>query len=162
VHVHKGSILQEKLPGLRDSLVILQPTQLQKSLFDELRQDITRYHFNLLNHLKCDYLKSLISVHPSLLLKCGEEGFPSERDKLKGLNYEAGVKTNFLVELIRLSKALNEKVLVFSQYLEPLTFVMDQLKFHFNWSEGNEVLYTRIWNDIPHSGFSTSFHIPVA
>ncbi|XP_059444833.1 SNF2 domain-containing protein CLASSY 4-like [Corylus avellana] len=138
VHVHKGSILQEKLPGLRDSLVILQPTQLQKSLFGELHQHITRDH---LNHFKSDFLNSLISVHPSLLLKCGEAGFPSERDKLEGLNHEAGVKTNFLLELIRLSNALNEKVLVFSQYLEPLTFVMDRLKFHFNWTEGNEVLY---------------------
>ncbi|XP_040989512.1 SNF2 domain-containing protein CLASSY 4-like [Juglans microcarpa x Juglans regia] len=135
VHVHKGSILQEKLPGLRDSVVILQPAQLQKSLFDEL------CHHALTNHFKFEYYESLISVHPSLLLKCGEEKFPSDRVKLERLNPDAGVKTKFLMELIRLSEAMNEKVLVFSQYLDPLIFVMDQLKSHFNWTEGNEVLY---------------------
>ncbi|KAG2680111.1 hypothetical protein I3760_11G083300 [Carya illinoinensis] len=141
VHVHKGSILQEKLPGLRDSVVILKPAQLQKSLFDELS------HYAKGNHFKFEHYESLISVHPSILLKCGGKEFPSDRDKLGGLNPEAGVKTKFLMELIQLSEAMSEKVLVFSQYLRPLTFVMNQLKSHFNWTEGNEVLYINGKND---------------
>uniref|UniRef100_A0A2N9IDF5 Helicase C-terminal domain-containing protein n=1 Tax=Fagus sylvatica TaxID=28930 RepID=A0A2N9IDF5_FAGSY len=137
VHVHKGSILQEQLPGLRDSVVKLQPSQLQKSLFQELSDHIQGQR----RHFKLDYYESLISVHPSLLLKSGEENFPSDKHKLEGLNLEAGVKTKFLMELIRLTEAAHEKVLVFSQYLEPLSFIMDQFKSHFNWNEGKEMLY---------------------
>ncbi|XP_050290380.1 SNF2 domain-containing protein CLASSY 3-like [Quercus robur] len=140
VHVHKGSILQEKLPGLRDSLVILHPTQLQKSLLQDLKND----YGTTKNHLKYDHYKSLISVHPSLLLKCGKEEFPSNKQKKLErlrLNAEVGVKTKFLIEFIRLSMALKEKVLVFSQHLEPLSLIMDQLQSHFGWTEGNEVLY---------------------
>ena len=135
VHVHKGFILQEKLPGLRDSLVILQPSQLQKSLFEELRDHFVRSNF------KFDHYESLISLHPSLLLQCGDDSFPSDKHKLEKSNLEAGVKAKFLIELIRLSEAVNEKVLVFSQFLEPLAFIKDQLKYHFNWNEGKEMLY---------------------
>ncbi|KAK7841144.1 SNF2 domain-containing protein CLASSY 4 [Quercus suber] len=135
VHVHKGFILQEKLPGLRDSLVILQPSQLQKSLFEELRDHFVRSNF------KFDHYESLISLHPSLLLQCVDDSFPSDKHKLEKSNLEAGVKAKFLIELIRLSEAVNEKVLVFSQFLEPLAFIKDQLKYHFNWNEGKEMLY---------------------
>ena len=37
VHVLKGTILQEKLPGLRESLVILESVGLQKRLLDALQ-----------------------------------------------------------------------------------------------------------------------------
>ncbi|KAK7859922.1 snf2 domain-containing protein classy 3 [Quercus suber] len=140
VVLDEGSILQEKLPGLRDSLVILHPTQLQKSLLQDLKND----YGTTKNHLKYDHYKSLISVHPSLLLKCGKEEFPSNKQKKLErlrLNAEVGVKTKFLIEFIRLSMALKEKVLVFSQHLEPLSLIMDQLQSHFGWIEGNEVLY---------------------
>ncbi|KAB1201065.1 SNF2 domain-containing protein CLASSY 3 [Morella rubra] len=135
VHVYEGSILQEKIPGLRDSVVILQPSELQKSLFHELSRYMSRHDFNF------EYWESLISVHPSLSLKHSKAEFPSDREKLKRLNPEAGVKLQFLMELIRLSEAMNEKVLVFSQYLLSLDLVRDQLKCHLNLTEGNEVLY---------------------
>lgn len=55
VHVHKGTILEENLPGLRDALVVLNPTDLQKSLIEI---------FQGRNVFKRDHLASLISVHP--------------------------------------------------------------------------------------------------
>ncbi|KAK9266943.1 hypothetical protein L1049_027202 [Liquidambar formosana] len=133
VHVHKGTILQENLPGLRDSLVFLQPAPFQKRLLEGIQG--TRNPFEL------GYFVSLISVHPSLFPECclsEKEEFSVDKDKLKKLrlNPDAGVKTKFLIELIRLCETMKEKVLVFSQYLDPLTFIRDLLE-----SQGKKVLY---------------------
>ncbi|KAF6167400.1 hypothetical protein GIB67_004518 [Kingdonia uniflora] len=56
------------------------------------------------------------------------------------LNPNEGVKTRFLMELIRLSQTLNKKVLVFSQFIDPFILIKDQLQSLFNWTEGKEVL----------------------
>ncbi|XP_057487512.1 SNF2 domain-containing protein CLASSY 4-like [Actinidia eriantha] len=138
VHVHKGTILKESLPGLRDSVVVLRPTCLQKALIEVIR--------GRKSQLELDYLMSLISVHPSLLLSCclsEKEELSVDKRLLETLkcNPEAGIKTKFLMELIWLSGALKEKVLIFSQYIDPLTLIKEQLKSHFKWTEGNEVLY---------------------
>ncbi|KAL6985862.1 hypothetical protein U1Q18_019235 [Sarracenia purpurea var. burkii] len=138
VHVHKGSILKESLPGLRETLVVLQPTDLQKTMIEIIA--------GRKNQLELEYLVSLISVHPSLVLSCcllGKNELSLDKDKLKILKSspEAGVKTKFLMELLRLSGALKEKVLVFSQYIDPLMFIRELLKSHFDWTEGKEVLY---------------------
>nr|XP_027122233.1 SNF2 domain-containing protein CLASSY 4-like [Coffea arabica] len=39
VHVHKGSILEESLPGLKDTLVILRPTDEQKGILQLISDD---------------------------------------------------------------------------------------------------------------------------
>ncbi|XP_059668799.1 SNF2 domain-containing protein CLASSY 3-like [Cornus florida] len=134
VHVHKGYILQERLPGLRHSVVVLKPTPLQKTLLEDLQG---------IKKLERGYFVSLISVHPSLVPKCcfseTKESFVVKNEL--EFHPDDGVKTKFLMELIRLSGALNEKVLVFSQYIDPLAFIMNQLKSHFDWTEGKEVLY---------------------
>ncbi|OMO77484.1 SNF2-related protein [Corchorus olitorius] len=145
VHVHKGTILQSSLPGLRHSVVVLQPSDLQKKILDRLKQ--TQKFFAL------DYYEALVSIHPSVLqqseIKKDKEIVSPivrsivsmddlERIRLKP---DEGVKTKFLKELIRLSLALNEKVIVFSQFLEPLNLIMDQLRLFFNWKEGEEILY---------------------
>ncbi|XP_021670414.2 SNF2 domain-containing protein CLASSY 4 isoform X2 [Hevea brasiliensis] len=138
VHVHKGNILQQRLPGLRDAMIILQPPYLQKSLLDKIEQKE-----NLRTSFDLEYLVSLVSVHPSLLLKHSfnleEFGGRGMLEKLR-LNPDVGVKTKFLIELIRLSGAISEKVLVFSQYLHPLTFICKLLESRFNWIEGKEIL----------------------
>ncbi|XP_047314485.1 SNF2 domain-containing protein CLASSY 4-like [Impatiens glandulifera] len=137
-HVYKGDILKESLPGLRDSLVVLKPTELQNSILNVI--------LKMKNGLEREHCVSLTSVHPSLLIHSQlseKEEFSlymSQLDDLKK-NPEAGVKTMFLIELIRLSESLNEKVLIFSQYIHPLTLIMDQLKSYFGWSEGKEILY---------------------
>ncbi|KAK2967740.1 hypothetical protein RJ640_012966, partial [Escallonia rubra] len=144
VHIYKGTILDKLLHGCKKALVVLKPTDLQKSLTESIQ---TR------NFLERDRMVSLISVHPSLLLQCyspEDEGFSAywgECEQLK-LDHRGGVKTKFLIELIRLCGALKEKVLVFSQYLDPLAFLMKQLKACFNWTEGREVLYIDGQHDI--------------
>ncbi|KAJ9549802.1 hypothetical protein OSB04_022345 [Centaurea solstitialis] len=135
VHVHKGTILQERLPGLRDALVVLKPTTLQQKILGRMGGGTKL-------SLENDHMMSLVSVHPSLL----SEDVPHSDGLRKVFKmYEkdprAGVKTHFLFELIKLSGALNEKVLVFSQYIKPLGFIMELLKKKFQWVEGRECLY---------------------
>ncbi|XP_057514047.1 SNF2 domain-containing protein CLASSY 4-like [Actinidia eriantha] len=136
VHVHKGAILKESLPGLRDSMVILHPTDLQKDLIEVIQARK--------NQLELDCALSLVSVHPSLLLgSCLAKELSFDRKKLEMLRSDAkaGVKTKFLMELIRLSMALKEKVLVFSQFIDSLSLVREQLISNFHWTEGRELLY---------------------
>lgn len=136
VHVYKGTILKEKLPGLRQTVIVLSPTELQKDLLEVVQNR---------NFFKRQHLQSLISVHPSLFSDdlSEKEALPVRRDELRKLrlNPNAGVKTKFLTELIRLSWALKERVLIFSQFLKPLKFIMKQLGDHFHWTEGKEILY---------------------
>ncbi|XP_076881436.1 SNF2 domain-containing protein CLASSY 4-like [Bidens hawaiensis] len=135
VHVHKGTILQERLPGLRDALVVLKPTRTQNSLMLKMGGSKAT--------LKTDCLMSSISVHPSLLSKDSPictEGFHKMLNNFKN-DPKAGVKTEFLIELIKLCDAHNEKVLVFSQYIRPLVFIMELLNANFRWVEGRECLY---------------------
>uniref|UniRef100_A0A803LUB3 Uncharacterized protein n=1 Tax=Chenopodium quinoa TaxID=63459 RepID=A0A803LUB3_CHEQI len=133
VHVHKGEILRKTLRGFFHSVLLLKPSELQKTYIQKL--DVFK------SGLSLDYLVSIVSVHPSLLYKC--EQVPAFVDKELLEKHEAdldvGVKIKFLFELIKLSKG--EKVQVFSQYLNPLTLIGDLLKLHFNWTEGNEFLF---------------------
>ncbi|XP_027362629.1 SNF2 domain-containing protein CLASSY 3-like [Abrus precatorius] len=131
VHVHRGTILQESLPGLRKLVVILKPTQLQK----EILEDIQKQRKSSLNVLKLEYLESVTAVHPALYDL--SEGKKLNRNRL---NPDDGVKTKFLIELIRVSELVKEKVLVFSEHIDPLKLVASQLKYHFGWTEGVEVL----------------------
>ncbi|KAG8384948.1 hypothetical protein BUALT_Bualt04G0171200 [Buddleja alternifolia] len=133
VHVHKGSILQKTLPGIKDCLVLLKPTDLQKKLLE----NITRVD----KFLEQVYLASLISVHPALVSDKPE--FSDHKRKLKQIESDpnAGVKTRFLIELIKLSNRLNEKVLIFSQFIDPLLHIKQMLKSNFSWNEGREVIY---------------------
>ncbi|KAI5678446.1 hypothetical protein M9H77_09396 [Catharanthus roseus] len=131
VHVHKGTMLQESLPGLSDTLVVLTPTDLQKKLLERISENV----------FEKVHLVSLISTHPSLVAE--HEVFSDHKSMLEELKIspEAGVKTQFVIELVRLSKAWGEKVLIFSEYIDPLNFLMKQLASHFSWEEGKEVLY---------------------
>lgn len=134
-HVYKGNILIDTLPGLRDSVVVLKPLELQTAILE------------ITLAIKNGHCVSLISVHPSLLLhsqlveKPGLAAYKPQLEALK-LNPQVAVKTKFLIELIRLSQALNERVLVFSQYTHPLALIRDQLKSHFGWCDpGKEIMY---------------------
>ncbi|KAL5728997.1 hypothetical protein ACHQM5_002011 [Ranunculus cassubicifolius] len=164
VHVHKGSILKDSLPGLRDCVVLLDPPPLQMKLIEEVQK--------IQNPFELEHSVCLVSIHPSLLVNCGEAkkkiGRPKKGEqsleemklgelkldelaakgvRLDEITAEAfkmdpvqGVKTRFLMELLRLSDALNEKVLVFCQFMHPFFLIKQQLQRHFNWTEGEEVL----------------------
>ncbi|TYJ35904.1 hypothetical protein E1A91_A05G270400v1 [Gossypium mustelinum] len=142
VHVHNGRILQTTLPGLRHSVVVLRPSDLQNRILERVKE--TK------NALLRDYYVSLISTHPSLLQQLSNKEDIKEKvscivsmDMLERIRLkpDKGVKTKFLMELLKLSGALGEKVLVFSQYLEPLNLIVDQIKDFFKWKEMEEILY---------------------
>lgn len=141
VHVHNGSVLQERLPGLRSTLVYLKPTSLQKKLLSVIPQK---------KFLEEDNFMTRISVHPSLAKDLPDfSEYRSEVENLE-LNPNAGVKTEFLFALIRLSVSHGEKVIVFSQYIAPMDLIKKQLKSVFDWVEGREVLHMDGEIDVHH------------
>lgn len=133
VHVHKGTILKESLPGLRHTLVFLHPTECQKILLKSVWKEV--------NFLRKNRMISLVSVHPAI--DGVMEGYPGHRSKLEEIksDVDAGVKTRFLMKLIHLCDALGERVLVFSQFIDSLVFIKEQLVSNFPWNAGREVLY---------------------
>lgn len=133
VHVHKGTILQESLPGLRHTLVFLHPTKWQKTLLETSSKE--RSIFRRIR------LVSLVSVHPSLKAAMRRNSAHKSEPKQIKSDADAGVKTKFLLKLIWLADALDERVLVFSQFIDPLVFIKEQIKSNFSWNEGRELLY---------------------
>ncbi|WJX75977.1 hypothetical protein P8452_59451 [Trifolium repens] len=138
VHVHKGDILQKKLPGLKNCVLRLKP--------DSFHQQILENFDSSQNALIFENNQTMVSVHPSLFLECTlseHEESSVDKDRLEKLrlNHKAGVKTRFLVEFVSLCAAANEKVLVFSQYLRPLHLIIEQLKSALKWTEDEEIMY---------------------
>ncbi|KAM3331058.1 hypothetical protein ACQJBY_027250 [Aegilops geniculata] len=137
VHIHNGDILQKSLPGLRESVVILNPLPRQKEIIAMMEESAGK------GFLDAEYKISLASIHPFLVTSTKlSDTEASVVDKMKSvrLNPCEGVKTWFVFEIIRLCEALKERVLVFSQYLEPLALIMDQLTTELDWTEGKEIL----------------------
>jgi len=139
VHIHSGKFLQKSLSGLRESVVILNPLPYQKEVIASMEKTVATMG------LDAEYKISIASIHPSLLASAKlseEEESILDIPKLKSLRSSPseGVKTRFVLEIVRLCEALNERVLVFSQYLRPLSMIMEQLKEKFNWAEGKEIL----------------------
>jgi DNA repair and recombination protein RAD54 and RAD54-like protein len=139
VHVYKGEILKS-LPGIRECVIILNPEQIQGELIQKLGQAKNTNTFDR----ECKI--SLASIHPYLLTftkLTKRETSLLEMVELNGLCDDpyAGVKTKFVIELIRLlnSNSLEERVLIFSQYRKPLELIMEQLMSMFHWTEGSEV-----------------------
>ncbi|KAK6119195.1 hypothetical protein DH2020_047069 [Rehmannia glutinosa] len=105
VHVHKGTILKESLPGLRDTLVFLHPTELQKNLLEASTK--TRNIFHRVREV------SLVSVHPSLMLtKKLSPDLKSELEEIEK-DIDAGIKSRFSWkegrELLYMDGQLDEK-----------------------------------------------------
>ncbi|KAJ0105197.1 hypothetical protein Patl1_18333 [Pistacia atlantica] len=116
VHIHKGTVLKESLPGLKHSLVVLQPDDFQKSLLEGVKRSYRQQSGGFQrskSFLTLDHIVSVTSVHPSLLPEqCyEEEEFVVHKVKLEKLrlNAEAGIKTKFFMMLLKLSAAMNEK-----------------------------------------------------
>ncbi|KAL1535123.1 hypothetical protein AAHA92_31211 [Salvia divinorum] len=129
VHVHKGTVLEEKLPGLRHTLVFLHPTKSQQLLLEKACKE---------EMFKMVRMVSLISVHPSINAVVKE--YFTRREEI-ATDIDAGVKARFLLKLIHFADALGERVLIFSQFLDSLVFIKEQLESIYSWNEGREVVY---------------------
>lgn len=138
VHIHNGNILRT-LPGLRESVIILKPLPLQKSIIKKVE------NIGSGNNFEHEYVISLASTHPSLVTAINmseEEASLIDKPmlaKVRSNPYE-GVKTRFVIEVVRLSEALREKVLIFSQFIQPLELIKEHLRKFFKWREGKEIL----------------------
>ncbi|KAH0765424.1 hypothetical protein KY285_001295 [Solanum tuberosum] len=135
VHRCGENVKKESLPGIRDTVIHLKPTDLQKKLLKRIPENPgSFYNQNAV---------SLISVHPSLVANRSEFSDLESQLKERGcrLDPNAGVKMKFAVELIRLCDGLNERVIIFSQLLDPLKLIKEQLNSLFNWTIGREILY---------------------
>ncbi|CAN4080798.1 unnamed protein product [Withania somnifera] len=135
VHKCSENVKKVSLPGIRDTVIHLKPTGMQKELFKRIPEN-----------LGCFYeqnLVSLISVHPSLVANRKE--FSELEGQLKNRRYrldpDIGVKMKFVVELIRLCGGPKERVIIFSQLLDPLNLIKEQLNSLFGWTLGREILY---------------------
>ncbi|CAD6243220.1 unnamed protein product [Miscanthus lutarioriparius] len=162
-----GTLFQNNFEELYNTLRLVRPkdadtvhleTDEGKDFWSSLRlNDITKANINekeviasmekavATMGLDAEYKISIASIHPSLLASAKlseEEESILDIPKLKSLRSSPseGVKTRFVLEIVRLCEALNERVLVFSQYLGPLSMIMEQLKEKFNWAEGKEIL----------------------
>ncbi|KAL6842696.1 hypothetical protein ACP4OV_027540 [Aristida adscensionis] len=136
VHSHSSEFLENSLPGLRESVVILNPLPYQKEIITSIEKTVG---------IDADYKISLASVHPWLITLAklsNKETSSINKTKLESLRScpSEGVKTRFVLEPVHLCEMLKERVLVFIQYLEPLYLLMEQLKKHFNWTDGKEIL----------------------
>jgi DNA repair and recombination RAD54-like protein len=139
VHIYNGEILQKSLPGLRESVVILNPLPRQKEMIAMMEKSETNGNLDL------EYKVSLASIHPSLAtrMKKLSDEVTSSLDKPSlerlRLNPCEGVKARFVYEIVRRCHK-TERVLVFSQYLEPLDLIMEQLSTKFPWTKDKEIL----------------------
>lgn len=138
VHIHTGNILRT-LPGLRECVIILSPSSYQKDVIKKVESIGTGCNF------ETEYNISLASIHPSLvaaLKLTEEEALLVDKQQLEKyrLNPNEGVKTKFVIEVVRLCEALKEKVLIFSQFIEPLLLIRTHLIKLFQWREGTEIL----------------------
>ncbi|TVU19259.1 hypothetical protein EJB05_35398, partial [Eragrostis curvula] len=138
VHIHNGNILRT-LPGLRESVIILKPGPLQKNIIRKVE------NIGSGNNFEHEYVISLASTHPSLVTAINmsdEEAALIDKSMLERLrsNPYEGVKTRFVIEVVRLCEALREKVLIFSQFIQPLELIKEHLRKFFKWREGKEIL----------------------
>ncbi|EAY97928.1 hypothetical protein OsI_19844 [Oryza sativa Indica Group] len=138
VHIHNGTILRT-LPGLRECVIVLKPLPLQKSIIRKVE------NVGSGNNFEHEYVISLASTHPSLVNAINmteEEASLIDKPMLERLrsNPYEGVKTRFVMEVVRLCEALKEKVLIFSQFIQPLELIKEHLRKIFKWREGKEIL----------------------
>ncbi|KAH0784348.1 hypothetical protein KY290_003946 [Solanum tuberosum] len=135
VHKCSENVKKVSLPGIRDTVIHLKPTDLQKELLRRIPENPSSFYEQ--------NLVSLISVHPSLVAKRKEFSDLESQLTERGcrLDPDTGVKMKFVVELIRLCGGQKERVIIFSQLLDPLNLIKEQLNSLFGWTLGREILY---------------------
>jgi DNA repair and recombination RAD54-like protein len=126
--------------------VVLNPPELQRRVLESIEVTHNRKTKNV---FETEHKLSLVSVHPSLVSRCKisekerlsiDEALLAQLKKVR-LDPNQSVKTRFLMEFVELCEVIKEKVLVFSQYIDPLKLIMKHLVSRFKWNPGEEVLY---------------------
>ncbi|BFI33918.1 protein Mpsnf1.15 [Marchantia polymorpha subsp. ruderalis] len=139
VHWYPGKIL-ETLPGLVEFSVHLNLTELQEKVISELPTR-GRYHMSR-------YCKVLAAcIHPSLV-KYEENIERLDPERLLGSvtseNLEAeafqGVKIEFIVRIAELCVKANEKLLIFSTNLVPLSYIEEVFIRKWAWVRGQQIV----------------------
>ncbi|KAG6558188.1 hypothetical protein Mapa_000369 [Marchantia paleacea] len=139
VHWYPGKIL-ETLPGLVEFSVHLNLTELQEKVISELPSS-GRYHMSR-------YCKVLAAcIHPSLV-KYEENMERLDPERLLGSvtseNLEAeafqGVKIEFIVRIAELCVKANEKLLIFSTNLVPLSYIEEVFIRKWAWVRGQQIV----------------------
>ncbi|MCO5596958.1 hypothetical protein L7F22_051029 [Adiantum nelumboides] len=133
VHFYAGDILKS-LPGIKEFIVVLQATSLQMSLSTQIKQQT--------------FLETALSIHPSLLLNWkGKISSFLELDELHEIRGDAsqGPKVKFILDLAECCHLLNEKLLIFSQFVKTMELVAEFLpkKFKVAMIKGKDRLEER-------------------
>ncbi|XP_076929299.1 protein CHROMATIN REMODELING 35-like [Bidens hawaiensis] len=135
---YKGDMLDE-LPGLVDFTVFLKLTPNQERAISEAKKAARNNTFRVM----CD--GSAIYVHPELKSLFKNKGDSknindNEIDELlEKVDGVEGVKAKFFMNMLRLCESAGEKLLVFSQYLLPLKFLVRLTVKTMGWSVGKQI-----------------------
>ncbi|PVH33199.1 hypothetical protein PAHAL_9G593400 [Panicum hallii] len=132
LHYYQGEILKE-LPGLVDFTVLLNMSTKQEDVIKGL-VGLKRFEA----HAKCN----AVSLHPCLkdvknVDKKNRNICKRKMDSIvHGIDINDGVKAKFIYNLLSLSEAAGEKVLVFSQYVRSLNFLETLFTKMKGWKAG--------------------------
>lgn len=155
VHWHKGRIL-EALPGLTDFTIFLNLTSAQEAVFASLESQALKM---MEKEKRC----ALANVHPSLLktkinskqASQSKEYYDCNADKTDqnanipdndswSITNECdpahGSKAKFVIDMVALCYQLQEKVIIFSQYLPPLSLLQKLFNKLWGWFENQQML----------------------
>ncbi|GMY22972.1 SNF2 domain-containing protein CLASSY 3-like [Fagus crenata] len=91
VNVHKGSILQKSLPGLRDCVVVLNPPDMQKRLLESIRERQAISRAYRIGQKKVVYTYHLITRGTT---ECDKYCKQAEKDRLSELVFSASNNEN--------------------------------------------------------------------
>ncbi|CAD6202206.1 unnamed protein product [Miscanthus lutarioriparius] len=132
LHYYQGEILKE-LPGLVDFTVLLNMSSKQEDIIKGLA-GLKRFEA----HAKCN----AVSLHPCLKdVKIVDKKNRNISKRMMdsivcGIDISDGVKAKFIHNLLSLSEAVGEKVLVFSQYVRSLHFLETLFTKMKGWKPG--------------------------
>ncbi|OQU93171.1 hypothetical protein SORBI_3001G494100 [Sorghum bicolor] len=132
LHYYQGEILKE-LPGLVDFTVLLNMSSKQEDIIKGLA-GLKRFEA----HAKCN----AVSLHPCLKdVKIVDKKNRNINKRMMdsivcGIDISDGVKAKFIHNLLSLSEAAGEKVLVFSQYVRSLHFLETLFTKMKGWKPG--------------------------
>ncbi|XP_031247872.1 SNF2 domain-containing protein CLASSY 2-like [Pistacia vera] len=140
IDVYEG-VGSEELPGLQIYTLMMNPTDVQRNILEQL-QDIMKDYNGY--PLELELLITLASIHPWLVKtsNCVNKFFTPEAlmdlEKYKH-DFRKGSKVMFVLNLVyRIVK--QEKVLIFCHNIAPINLFSELFQKVFRWQKGKEIL----------------------